>query len=214
MNKAVMISIQPYYVFLIIAKKMGWDIPQEKRIEVRKDYPKDPAWNKTAYIYCSKNKKSFKRIPKEYQPLMEKFLGKVIGEFVCDRIEEIPCYIEAEIYDEYLEDDNFLNGCKLTYDELFNYLNGSDGYAWHISNLVIYDKPKELGEFYAYNAELHKRFENGENYCCYDGTNDSGEALTDCPANNIKNCYRCWEEWSGWCHKLTHPPMSWFYVEA
>ena len=26
MKKAVLMSIQPYWVFLIIAKKMGWDI--------------------------------------------------------------------------------------------------------------------------------------------------------------------------------------------
>lgn len=44
--KAIMLSIQPYYVFLIIARLMGWDIPQEKTIEVRKDCPKDLAWNR------------------------------------------------------------------------------------------------------------------------------------------------------------------------
>ncbi len=39
--KSVLISIQPYWVFLIIARLMGWNIPQEKTVEVRKDYPKD-----------------------------------------------------------------------------------------------------------------------------------------------------------------------------
>lgn len=86
MNKAVMASIQPYYVFLIIAHKMGWNIPQDKKVEVRKDYPKAKDWNKKVDIYCSKNKKSFNRIPKEYQPLMRPLLGKVICEFVCDYI--------------------------------------------------------------------------------------------------------------------------------
>lgn len=89
MNKSVIISIQPYWVFLIIAKAMGWDIPQEKTIEVRKDFPKDKLWNKVTHIYCGNNRKSFNRIPKQYQPFMKKLLGKVIGEFVCDRIEEI-----------------------------------------------------------------------------------------------------------------------------
>ena len=46
MNKAVMASIQPYYVFLIIARLMGWNIPQYKKVEVRKDFPKDKYWNK------------------------------------------------------------------------------------------------------------------------------------------------------------------------
>lgn len=93
MNKAVMISIQSYYVFLIIARLMGWDIPQHKKVEVRKDFPKDKYWNKIAHIYCSKSKKSFNRIPKEYQPLMRPFLGKVIGNFTCEYIDEcIPDY--------------------------------------------------------------------------------------------------------------------------
>lgn len=68
--KSVLISIQPYWVFLIIARLMGWDIPQEKTIEVRKDFPKDPAWNKRVHIYCSKNKESFDRIPKTMSRLL------------------------------------------------------------------------------------------------------------------------------------------------
>lgn len=55
--KAVMLSIQPYYVFLIIARLMGWNIPQDKTVEVRKDFPKDLAWNRQVHIYCSKNRK-------------------------------------------------------------------------------------------------------------------------------------------------------------
>lgn len=53
--KAITLSIQPYYVFLIIARLMGWNIPQEKTVEVRKDFPKASDWNKVTYIYCSKN---------------------------------------------------------------------------------------------------------------------------------------------------------------
>ncbi len=30
--KVVLISIQPYYVFLIIARAMGWKIDQEKTV--------------------------------------------------------------------------------------------------------------------------------------------------------------------------------------
>ena len=32
--------------------------------------------------------------------------------------------------------------------EIDDYLNGEKGYGWHISDLVIYDKPKELSEFF------------------------------------------------------------------
>ncbi len=98
MSKSVMISIQPYWVFLIIAKKMGWNVEQEKTIEVRKSHPKGENWDKVAKIYCSKDKKSFNRIPKLYHPLMERFLGKVVGEFVCDKIIDIDYGIEEGVY--------------------------------------------------------------------------------------------------------------------
>ncbi len=222
MNKAVMASIQPYYVFLIIAKYMGWNIPQDKKVEVRKGFPKDKAWNKKVNIYCSKSKKSFNRIPKEYQPLMRPFLGKVIGEFVCDKIDEFrewqlhPYGKFAEYEQENL--DNFLKATCLTFAEVCTYRENlpyyNPLYGWQISNLKIYDRPKELGEFWAYNEEWHKRFDEEDGYCCYDATNEYGECLTDCGDNaSVKNCYHCWEEWSGWCHRLTRPPQSWCYVE-
>ena len=155
MNKSVLISIQPYYVFLIIARLMGWNIPQEKTVEVRKDFPKDPLWNKCVHIYCSKNRKSFNRIPKEYQPFMAKFLGKVIGEFVCDKVDE---FHEWQLtpqgkYQEFEETDlkKFLSESCLSWEEVYAYRKNlpyyKPLYAWYISDLVIYDKPKVLGEF-------------------------------------------------------------------
>lgn len=133
--KSVLISIQPYWVFLIIAKAMGLNIDIAKTVEVRKNYPKANDWDETVKIYCSKDKKSFARIPKEYQPLMQLFLGKVIGEFVCDAI-----------YD--CRDVNMDDTC-LTVDEWLKYTKGHKGvvYGWHISNLVIYDEPKKLSVF-------------------------------------------------------------------
>ena len=137
--KSVLISIQPYWVFLIIAKKLGWNIKQEKIIEVRKSHPKDVNWDKVAKIYCSQDKKSFSRIPKEYQPLMKQFLGKVIGEFVCNKFTDLRDMGGTEF---------FSKSC-MTYDDWRNYTDYTNHiiWAWHISNLVIYDKPRELGEF-------------------------------------------------------------------
>lgn len=164
--KSVMISIKPYWVFLIIAKTMGWNIDKEKTVEVRKTYPQDDEWNKVGKIYCTKDKKSFNHIPKKYQPFMEKFLGKVIGEFVCDRIDTIRkrgiddnfdyCYLSL---DEWGNDDiepeitAVKNSCVLR-DDLNDYgKNSRMLYGWHISNLKIYDEPKELSEFYKKNFE-------------------------------------------------------------
>ena len=159
--KSVMISIKPYWVFLIIAKTMGWNIDKEKTVEVRKTYPQDDEWNKVGKIYCTKDKKSFNHIPKKYQPFMKRFLGKVIGEFVCDRIDTIRkrgiddnfdyCYLSL---DKWGNDDiepeitAVKNSCVLR-DDLNDYgKNSRMLYGWHISNLKIYDEPKELSEFY------------------------------------------------------------------
>ena len=201
--KAVLMSIQPYWVFLIIARKMGWHIDKEKTIEVRKNFPKDQDWNRSVEIYCSKDKKSFSQIPKKYQPLMKKFLGKVIGEFVCDRID---CFFaryddhgSADLEPSHLiyglgnanQEDEYLDKCCLTHDEIFNYIissQGGYGYGWHISDLKIYDNPKELSEFKRWNR-------TEENVPC---------AHTKWLFPDCKDCKAC---------NLERPPQSWCYVE-
>lgn len=180
--KSVLISIQPYWVFLIIAKIMGWKIKEEKTIEIRKNYPKDSIWNRKTVIYCSKDKKSFNRIPKEYQPFMTKFLGKVIGEFICDEI----------IVDEKGENQDIIceNGC-LTRQELLAYEPRKIVYGWHIPNLKIYDKPKELSEF---KVCLEKPLHEDCNDCIFNFTSN--------------DCVGC-----GKYKIITRPPQSWCYVE-
>lgn len=197
--KSVMISIKPYWVFLIIAKTMGWNIDKEKTVEVRKTYPQDDEWDKVGKIYCTKDKKSFNHIPKKYQPFMEKFLGKVIGEFVCDRIDTIRkrgiddnfdyCYLSL---DKWGNDDiepeitAVKNSCVLK-DDLNDYgKNSRMLYGWHISNLKLYDKPKGLGEF-----------EKPCNRNCF----------TPCPHYRGKE-YECEKP------IITRPPQSWCYVES
>ncbi len=205
--KSVIRSIKPYWVFLIIARKMGWNIPQEKTVEVGKNFPRDPEWSRKTLIYCSKDKKSFNRIPEEYQPLMRPFLGKVIGEFTCDRIETVNAKCSDYGIDLFYH-DCATEGC-LTENEVDKYFNipkdkdlrvmKGNGYAWHISNLKIYDKPKEIREFNGYckYCGMTKEClrEDGE-FCEY-----SYEYIT--LIHHIK------------CEKvLTRPPQSWCYVEA
>lgn len=139
--KSVLISIQPYWVFLIIAQKMGWDIPQNKSVEIRKTCPKEKTWNKKAIIYCTQDKKSFYRIPKEYQELMRPLIGKVIGEFICDRI--IPI---AYTLDGFADVVDCETSCMAPKDFL-NYGKGKLLYGWHISSLKIYDEPRHITHF-------------------------------------------------------------------
>lgn len=36
----------------------------------------------------------------------------------------------------------------MSFTDIYKYIGEQYGYAWHISNLKIYDEPKELSEFY------------------------------------------------------------------
>lgn len=224
--KAVLIAIQPYWVFLIIAKTMGWEIDQEKTVEVRKHFPKDLDWNRKSIIYCSKNKQSFNRIPKKYQPLMEKFLGKVIGEFVCDRIDYIGkrginnnfdyCYLSLNKFgndDIEIEITDIKKSC-ISKDELNAYGdNSSCLYAWHITDLVIYDKLRELGEFtLARHCFNTKNLETVKN--CM------GDYVTKYYNNSFCRQCKYYDSDCNWCDKtdterpVTRPPQSWCYVEG
>ena len=135
--KAVLMSIQPKWCELIA--------DGEKTVEVRKSRPKLETPFKV-YIYCTKNT--------PYNPVVDlhykkdgKFLtfttGKVIGEFICDRIEPLTEY--ELLYDgHYVEEKT-----RVPQEDLLSYKGKNDFiYGWHISNLKIYDKPKELSEFF------------------------------------------------------------------
>lgn len=199
--KSVLTSIQPYYVFLIIARKMGWDIPQEKTVEIRKDCPKARDWNKITHIYCSKNRKSFNRIPKEYQPLMKRFLGKVIGEFICDRINKIlPVDVFWEEIGYDLDDKQLVETC-LTRKEIKNYGKRKPLYGLHITDLQIYDTPKELSEIFV-KGECEGRL----CMCCKNA--HRGMGWLDGNTCDEDDC----EVWG--IRPLTRPPQSWCYVES
>lgn len=197
MNKAVLISIQPYWVFLIIARIMGWNIPQDKTVEVRKDFPKDSEWNRRVHIYCSKSKKSFNRIPKEYQPLMAKFLGKVVGKFVCNKV-VLYSFMNITPYPDeertYFASDKNLSKTCLSMKEMENYGQGQPLYGWHISDLKIYDTPKELGEFRTVTSCKDWRFyEICSDVCGYAENNQCHDGMVT--------------------KRVTVPPQSWRYVE-
>ncbi len=170
--KAVLISIQPKWCELIANGK--------KTVEVRKTKPKIETPFKV-YIYCTKDK-SFNFCTDNGEQYTHIGNGKVIGEFVCDKIFDI-C-IEMSKPDDL---PGYPFPCTgLTDKEVMQYLgNGKTGYGWHISDLVIYDKPKELGEFKSasnYARKLRTEF-FGKDPCC---VND---------------------------YRLTRPPQSWCYVE-
>ena len=129
MTKSILLSVRPRYCELIASGK--------KKVELRKNEPKIKTPFK-CYIYCTKGGSDAK---KKGQHL---FCGRVIGEFVCNAIFPIAFeYLGAQEIPE-IEVPLFC----LTDKQVISYLgNGKVGFGWSISDLVIYDDPKRLGEF-------------------------------------------------------------------
>jgi len=205
MSKAILMSIQPKWCELIALGK--------KTVEVRKTRPKlEPPFK--VYIYCTKPKMITRYVfrPEDYPEYMrpEKTVfcktpdasspycsvvngnSKVIGEFTCNLITGLKANNGIQTY---------YNGIKetcLTDAEIIKYASGKMIYYWHISDLVIYDEPKELSEFYA--------------PCPY--RNPDGTRMNvPCPCDKYDWDY---DEGTGkfYCtRRITRPPQSWCYVE-
>ena len=126
MSKAVLISINPEWCDLILRG--------EKTAEVRKTKPKLETPFKV-YIYCTKAPKWLKIASDKW----EQRSGKVVGEFVCDKIWELAPICRAP-------DDVEEMAC-MDRDRIVRYLNKCHGWALHISDLKIYDQPRELRAF-------------------------------------------------------------------
>lgn len=148
--KAILISIKPEWVAKILNG--------EKTIEIRKTMPKCDL-PIDVYIYCTKGNKQGlvwdnrgkglvnsslfpygKDCPERYRLVN----GKVVAKFTLNKVEGIK-----------FNDKNIQEKSCLSEDELFDYLFDNTpyqedmrkGYAWHIEDLVIFDRPRELSEF-------------------------------------------------------------------
>lgn len=205
MSKSVLISINPKWCELIASGK--------KTVEVRKTKPKLETPFKV-YIYCTNGAPYLNRhngyLYLEAKDTLggrgygtyERLSGKVIGEFLCNEISElyIACDVHGELpsrpceyWLEWDEEHDIPNESCLTVKEIMSYLGRSDyGYAWHISDLVIYDKPRELSEFYK--------------PCVYGEDGDVSCFLCDKSGYRPDMHIDCF-------NKVTRPPMSWCYVE-
>lgn len=192
MSKAVMLSIRPKWCEKIASG--------EKTIEVRKTRPKLETPFKV-YIYCTLGKHLAFMQSQTGANLIACMdvtaaipvggaigNGKVIGEFTCDRIDE---YDDDTIFSFRHEDyacwnDFDLDRACMHPEDFQNYADGKWLYGWHISDLRIYDAPRELSEF-----------QRATNPC------DS------CHAEYTWKCTGC-KKLSG---DIKRPPQSWCYVE-
>jgi predicted transcriptional regulator len=142
MSKAVMLSVRPKWVEKIANG--------EKTIEVRKTRPKLQTPFK-CYIYCTMDHPYISVSCAELDKLnyrtntVGRCNGKVIGEFTCERIAPIT-YDGGRLWCP--TNAAFSPATCLSQAEIIAYI-GDKGrcYGWHISDLRIYDAPKELSEF-------------------------------------------------------------------
>nr|UVX72186.1 MAG: protein of unknown function DUF365 [Bacteriophage sp.] len=191
MSKAVLISIRPKWCEKIISG--------EKTIEVRKTRPKMDTPFK-CYIYCTQSADMLWILKERERSLHPDKIadvfkaakcggaylgnGKVIGEFTCNRVTNL--FSNSRFW---LDEDDVLHTC-LSAAEMRKYANGANGlYGWHISNLKIYDTPKELIEFHTWKK-------------CK-SCNKSGYESTACIYD--ENCIIP--------AAITKAPQSWRYVE-
>ena len=174
MSKAVLISIRPKWCEKIASG--------EKTIEVRKTRPKLQTPFK-CYIYCTQGDDK-RRLCGSW--------GKVVGEFTCDRVCELETKARGGSYYVKDEDQSTTNyiaqqSC-LTLKDMHDYLHAQTGYGWHITDLRIYDAPRELGEF-----------------------------RRACPNSWYCESCAMYRENNGTCGneslQLKRPPQSWCYVE-
>lgn len=137
--KSILLSIKPKYVELIASG--------QKTIEVRKTAPKEVPFK--CYIYesrngghrckhCNEKDSCYSYAPKNVGCYNGR--GKVIGEFICNNASELD-YV-------YYWNNGYEFATCLTYRQVADYGKGKTLYGWHISDLKIYDKPRELSEFY------------------------------------------------------------------
>ena len=177
--KSVLISIRPQWVEKIASGK--------KTIEVRKTAPKEVPFK--AYIYCSKAKSRW--LLRDYEGAYKNSKGEIvcpqqhiIGEFICDKVDKYTfSHYETEYRVTHVEQEAMC----LNQPELIRYGKDKTLYGWHISDLKIYDEPKELSEF------------------CI-------PCKTNCEDCKKPLFYDCWEE-KGKIKVVTRPPQSYMFVE-
>ena len=193
---AILIGIRPEWVAKILNG--------EKTIEIRKTMPKCKLPCKV-YIYCTKASKKYRTLWKAWDyfycddrshNLFDKIInGKVVAEFTLEKVEKVEFPFPHRYWETVRKILPILNEAQIPFISFLTYANESPTYAWHISNLKIYDKPKELKEF------------KKQNSCFVAGDYDNlGCWESGCVFYETGDC-------DGRCSKITRPPQSWCYCE-
>lgn len=128
--------------------------------------------------------------------------GHIVAKFTLDNVEEIElpytkfgceewvgCEEERTLQTKSMCQEELLKKGCLSEDEIYGYLNFKNkhyGYAWHISDLMLFDEPAELNEFYSTRLD---------------------KDVTKLLDNSIQLSN------GKWVKRLDKAPQSWCYVE-
>lgn len=179
----------------------------EKTVDVRKIAPKLETPYK-AYVYQTKGKEPLLEVIKDGDDLYgevyhgetvfvkgcHRGLGKVVGEFVCDKVIEYDYVVIAcakfEVNGAYVKEEKRYNaGACLSAEEMYEYSKGKSLCGLHIFKPKRYDTPKDIKKF-----------------------------RKPCPYGDLpcRGCPSCEEDESGYIqcfNTVNRPPQSWCYVE-
>ena len=99
-------------------------------------------------------------------------------------------------------DDEIIKGSRVSYKELKKYIGYGFNtfYGWHITDLKIYDKPKELSEFIRVCPEWEKEKVTSKCRSCDHYYESRAECLTGCDIEGEI--------------PITKAPQSWGYAEG
>ena len=212
--RKVLASLKPYYYYLV--GEGIKEIEVRKNTPRASDWNKEVLFymSKDVKSFAKIPKEFQEKYRKHFGKIGLKFICDRIEEFYCASVPYqrennlgYGRFIDNGVYkvdgwhegiafernDRFIDsmlNNNDLKEMCLSVQELFDYIGiGKHLYAWHISDLKIYDKPKELSEFFR---------------TC--PTKEKGDCLScDCLADN---------DYGGVCtNNLTRPPQSWQYVE-
>ena len=203
MNKSILISIRPEWVVKILNG--------EKTIEIRKTAPKCDL-PIDVYIYCTKSGKTLykdyffeltgeRAFLDDYDPFLENdeqvLNGKVVAKFTLREVTQYinGCNVSKDsgyMFGDVEREGVYEKSC-LSENDIDVYCPDESFYAWHISDLVVFDEPKELSYFYKVGAfEEYRRL-------LADKELDMSETAAGI---YVKSNYQ-----------ITKAPQSWMYVE-
>ncbi len=167
--------------------------------------------NKKHFLYKTEDKCFFDTLDCDRLPRMKercnKLNGKVVAEFTLNKVDKIEiCDPDILINGKQCSQPHLEQSSRLKISKIMEYIGyGNDhdgwgkdwsvGYAWHIDDLHIYDKPKELSEF--------KRECDGncisQNKTCIKVKNKMSDIWSNC--SGLLTITRPFQSW-GYCEEL------------